>query len=698
MANIKEVIRTLAPDGKEILSNILDQYTGEQLTFKEIDYIPTIVDGIIYITDGTKYYRRDFIKLDVRWFGAKSNSISSGLINREAIQNAIKAAKTYGISSVIIPGGEYTLNVAKPIIIPSNIMIEGIPRCTIIKPDVSTASPTTDRPYPLTKDAVFATGDLETGIQFNINEGSVGTGENIYFYGIDIYCDYERGTFPDENQLKGINVTYTDNVQIENCKVENMPHTGIYVLASRNFKIINNYCIGNGFGNEIPRTRNGIASAGSASTSPLFPCYNGIISGNQCNFNYQEGIQYAAIRGVVINANNCLGNGHLGIEGDNGYDTTQTEEISGIEVASQAIISNNYVDGRKEDNTFAQGGISFAGGNEGTVIISNNMIRNIVGTSAISATQNNKGILTIEDNTIYNCDPSDPRHIISIKAEKATIQNNKVYKSGTTFSNFLYIQGASEQITVKNNYCEKTFGGFIRSFTTAINPKWDISGNTWLGGGKESVRITCQVDSNWDYLSIKDNKFYDCYTEMKLEVASTRTIIVKKLIISNNDITYIYNPPYAFSFVNVENNSILKAIVKNNDFGDVIVRSGIFNDNNKIVKLYQNLNILKDFQQSNRSNSLTLTGARSLNSDDFGDSGELIIYANVTAANLTITCPTASSMIGLTLIVIKTDSSANTVTVKGKESELINSSNTDILSTQFQSGTYKSNGIQLYKL
>lgn len=74
----------------------------------------------------------------------------------------------------------------------------------------------------------------------------------------------------------------------------------------------------------------------------------------------------------------------------------------------------------------------------------------------------------------------------------------------------------------------------------------------------------------------------------------------------------------------------------------------------------------------------------------FGDSpytaatGELVSY-NATGGNSTVNLPAASGNSGKAIVVKKTDSSANTVTVDGNASETIDGANTFVLNAQWDS-------------
>lgn len=88
---------------------------------------------------------------------------------------------------------------------------------------------------------------------------------------------------------------------------------------------------------------------------------------------------------------------------------------------------------------------------------------------------------------------------------------------------------------------------------------------------------------------------------------------------------------------------------------------------------------------------------------DFGNSDTLVIYGAATTTGRTLTLPSAVNMDGFTIIVIRTDATGQTLTIKGNGSEDISSvsgtANTDVFagSTQYQTRTYKSNGTKIFR-
>ncbi len=104
-----------------------------------------------------------------------------------------------------------------------------------------------------------------------------------------------------------------------------------------------------------------------------------------------------------------------------------------------------------------------------------------------------------------------------------------------------------------------------------------------------------------------------------------------------------------------------------------------------------------DEQSVIREQNMTKTASYQVLETDFGNNGQLTIYANATNGPFIITCPPAANMNKLILNVVKVDGTPNEVTVKGSGSEKIGAANTDILNTQYQTQTYRSSGVQIFK-
>jgi len=95
-------------------------------------------------------------------------------------------------------------------------------------------------------------------------------------------------------------------------------------------------------------------------------------------------------------------------------------------------------------------------------------------------------------------------------------------------------------------------------------------------------------------------------------------------------------------------------------------------------------------------NNLTKTANYTVLATDYGRNGMLTIFSDATAGAVTITLEAASTMAGKTVHVVKTDASANAVTVKGNGTTNINMANTMVLGSQYERSNIKSNGTQYY--
>jgi len=92
-------------------------------------------------------------------------------------------------------------------------------------------------------------------------------------------------------------------------------------------------------------------------------------------------------------------------------------------------------------------------------------------------------------------------------------------------------------------------------------------------------------------------------------------------------------------------------------------------------------------------NVLAKSAAYTVVVSDFGSNGNATIYVDTTSGSIAITLPTAAIMNGYTANIIKVTNDINSVVVTAT----INGITNDVLSNQFDAGTYKSNGTMIYK-
>ncbi|MFW0737134.1 hypothetical protein [Flavobacterium sp. T12S277] len=223
-----------------------------------------------------------------------------------------------------------------------------------------------------------------------------------------------------------------------------------------------------------------------------------------------------------------------------------------------------------------------------------------------------------------------------------------------------------------------------------------ITINTIVGGGSFAVPHWLGTFNNKLLITTIYGKSLvrlDCQTLATEESVALPTSVTDDNTISKDG--YVYLNGEKSSFDTAAPVQLLK--FKYNNFTDktILFADSAFNNgngsygsiNNNTDKSALNLNAKKN-------NYLTKTADYTIVLNDFPNNNCLLIFADATTAAITITLPTALSSNGYEVTVIKTDSSANTVTVKGNGSQLINASNTQVLAAQFDKINVKSNGVQ----
>ena len=106
--------------------------------------------------------------------------------------------------------------------------------------------------------------------------------------------------------------------------------------------------------------------------------------------------------------------------------------------------------------------------------------------------------------------------------------------------------------------------------------------------------------------------------------------------------------------------------------------------------------IVSVYSATQKAGSVLITANRTLLLTDFGTNGTVEVFADATSGAITVTLPTCSSYIGMRIIVIKTDGTANNVIIDGSGSETINGSLTNIITAQYSVKQLGSNGTTSY--
>jgi len=336
----------------DTLYNVLDQYTGENVTYNKVTTIPNVgniqdihCDGIIYRKLGTEYFRRNFIKLTPEIFGADPLGISDST-------NAIKKALDF---LTLTSGGELSFSkgtyLTAPFIVPARVKLQGQGmNVSVIK--LKTGVPTVTAFMDLTNSFASVVSDLSLdgsnvtlsaldGIKINatdtvntVNRLRLQRFRVVNFSGNGINAIYGVGAFIfDINDVTisncakwGIYNTTTDNsfsqVVIATCRLG-----GIY-NAGPNTRVLNTKLIFNGQDSD--------ASAGLYSSIEAHRCtYIGI----ECQENYYHGISIYGNNNVVIGISdmNNVANRPLGVGNGLGLDTIGYGIVIGSATTSNKI-------------------------------------------------------------------------------------------------------------------------------------------------------------------------------------------------------------------------------------------------------------------------------------------------------------------------------------------------------------------------
>jgi len=228
----------------------------------------------------------------------------------------------------------------------------------------------------------------------------------------------------------------------------------------------------------------------------------------------------------------------------------------------------------------------------------------------------------------------------------------------------------------------------------------NITINTTLSGGYYVTPHWMTIFNNKLILTTVYGKSLvrlDCLTLATEDSKALPTSITDDNSISRDGYLYLHGEPNPYDLTA----SVQLLKVKYNNFSDyTVVLDGLdYNNGNgshgsinyKVQPSSLNLLAKKD-------NYLSKTANYTIVLSDFLNNNTLVVYVNATSANVTITLPLAAATAGYEIKVIKTDITANTVTVKGNGSQLINSANTFVLSAQFSNIKINSNGTQNYIL
>ncbi|QSW90690.1 hypothetical protein J0383_07740 [Flavobacterium endoglycinae] len=256
-------------------------------------------------------------------------------------------------------------------------------------------------------------------------------------------------------------------------------------------------------------------------------------------------------------------------------------------------------------------------------------------------------------------------------------------------------------------YCDEVYIPFLLAGDLMAMRVYDLQGN--LRRERTNIPFVSIVSGSTyavpHWMGIFNNKLLitNVYRKSLLRLdcttlASEEAIALPSAITDDNSITrdgyLILNGEYNI-YDTTAPAQLIK--VKYNNFADytVLLQGAAYNNgkgsygsiNNKINT--NGLNLLEK-----KDNYLTKTADYQILMNDFPNNNCLVIFCNASGGSLTITLPAAAASPGYEVRVVKTDVSANTVTVRGSGAELINASNTQVLAAQYDKINIRSNGAQ----
>lgn len=259
-------------------------------------------------------------------------------------------------------------------------------------------------------------------------------------------------------------------------------------------------------------------------------------------------------------------------------------------------------------------------------------------------------------------------------------------------------QLAGKQATLVSGSNIKTVNG-----TTLLGSGNLAVGNIFDGGQAPTSRLTIGTTNAQDVRIIANNQYVAQFGQGALRLGATaiRSLTDKEVIIMNDN---LINPLELSKTSDSGNVAFRMSRINGTGPGDILeyrstttgagVAGVTYNgqtfgppptaDNHYVNK------------GSNLEGVLTKTANYTITSADYGNNGVLVIYADASAGPITIELEAATAMYRKMVKVIKTDASANSVTLKGNGTTLINDSNTLPLTGKNQNATLHSNNTQYY--
>jgi len=346
-----------------------------------------------------------------------------------------------------------------------------------------------------------------------------------------------------------------------------------------------------------------------------------------------------------------------------------TGDIEYLAGNDNKLFSRNSDDNGSGSVTFGDGNVSLGYAKDGG--IRNSITANEEGLRVDSNDANSKGLIGDRlfdkqgDPNAY-AQIGDLGDTISIDSVPTAGSSNAVSSGGTFTALGTKITNGGQNGTVAIGPLDNSFFYFIQNGTTRAR----------FGGA--DFELTS--GGSFSATNPSEGAFFPGSNVASPKISTSRgSSSMPTLIVDNND------SASTGRIIEFRKNGVAMAGVN----PDGTVTGSNATASNNFVPLGQLNSKLKDNQLSKQASYTILMS-------DFVLNNHLTIFVNATLAAITITLPAALSSFGYTITVIKTDSSANSITVKGNGSELINALNTFILSAEFQRITTESNGLTNY--
>ncbi|WP_219834795.1 right-handed parallel beta-helix repeat-containing protein [Paenibacillus sp. R14(2021)] len=471
--------------------------------------------------------------VDVRLYGTKGNGVND---DTAAIQAAIADASRKGIGAVYFPAPDaaYMVDVRKPIIVPSNMILFGNKGQSVVKVIASTVHNDNDHFFGGIN-SLFVPGTLADRRAFTKDA----FGSHIQFDGLVLdgnASSIDQTGYLKEANSAGFKCLYVKNLTITNCEVRNFLNSGIYtygctfVAISRNQVHHNGqfaYTAQNGYSYSNGVSRNGISLSGgylpgqSVQESPY--SYDYEVTNNIVHDNMDEGIMFAYQKRLLISGNFVHNNGDMGIEGDGGYKTTDTmPDVPGTVIPGDVIIVNNFIYDHPHK------AISIGSSNMQKIKVSGNVIRNC-GEWAIFIGQESNSTVIVTDNNIHNYGTEIAQngtnyHAIYVESHHVKIQDNYIYApvfdpaagvaGGTSTGSGIVVSRAYD-CTIQDN---TVFGGgklgiivdiWRMSDLGEIMRTLKVEGNTISHVHRQGIYINANLSTHMHQAAINNNNIYN---------------------------------------------------------------------------------------------------------------------------------------------------------------------------------------------